>query len=139
MDESEYKKRSNLLKSKPWWTNLHLTLEQNLLKRFPNTLVVAHMSKEIFIYKNVIESETYKIYSNPKIKMELMEPGNCHDNVDQLYEENKIDKICYGYALGNGTDDKTLWREHSWGMIDDTIIETTVPRFAYVHLNCFKL
>ena len=51
----------------------------------------------------------------------------CHSNVANLYENNEDFQICTGYAL---TRDG-MWRQHSWGLFHNTVIETTVKRISY--------
>lgn len=55
-------------------------------------------------------------------------PSQCHENSAIIYEENSnITAIGTGWAL---SDDR-LWRQHSWAMQNDTIIETTIKRKIY--------
>jgi len=53
--------------------------------------------------------------------------SRCHSNVARLYDENPETKIITGWALS----DDGLWRQHTWGLKDNTVIETTLPRKAY--------
>ena len=55
-------------------------------------------------------------------------PSQCHWNVATLYDDAAIDSIVTGYALS----DDGLWRQHSWGLKDGRIVETTTRRDAYV-------
>lgn len=55
------------------------------------------------------------------------EDSQCHSNVGNLYENNKNFQICTGYGL---TRDG-MWRQHSWGLVQNTVIETTEKRIAY--------
>jgi hypothetical protein len=57
-----------------------------------------------------------------------MERSHCHGNVARLYFESRGRiRIATGYAL---SEDR-LWRQHSWGVEGETVIETTEPRVAY--------
>ena len=58
----------------------------------------------------------------------MIEEGYCHENVSELWlEKDSLDGIGDGYALsGDG-----LWRQHSWGIKNGEIIETTSPRVKY--------
>jgi hypothetical protein len=58
-----------------------------------------------------------------------MTRGACHDNMSRLWmlKNRAIVGIGTGYALsGDG-----LWRQHSWGIRREGILETTVPREKY--------
>jgi hypothetical protein len=54
-------------------------------------------------------------------------PSRCHTTTATYWEEGKLDAIVTGYAL---TRDG-LWRQHSWGLSDGTVIEPTMRRVAY--------
>ena len=56
-----------------------------------------------------------------------MEGGACHDNVGKLWEKKKVDKWIMGFVLSNDG----IWREHSWGIKNNKIIETTKKRKIY--------
>jgi hypothetical protein len=64
-----------------------------------------------------------------------MDWGQCHANVSKLWAEGVVDKICTGYALGDEE-----WVPHSWGIKEETIIETTRSMRAYfgVALSSFE-
>jgi len=58
----------------------------------------------------------------------MMEEGYCHENVSELwFEKDALDGIGDGYALS----DDGLWRQHSWGIKNNEIIETTSRRMKY--------
>lgn len=59
----------------------------------------------------------------------LMERSVCHQNAAALWTRGDLTGIGTGYALSG-----ELWRQHSWGMRDDCIIETTAARSAYFGL-----
>jgi len=68
------------------------------------------------------------VMSGP-VKRKPMTDSACHDNVSRLWmlKKREIVGIGTGYALsGDG-----LWRQHSWGIHRDGIVETTVPREKY--------
>ena len=56
-----------------------------------------------------------KIIRKPMLRQQ------CHRNVAVLYARGEIDSIVDGYAF-NGYK----WLEHTWGLKDKNIIETTV-------------
>ena len=55
------------------------------------------------------------------IVMEQLDEGHCHENVAELWlsRERGLTAIGTGYALS----EDGLWRQHSWGMRDDQIVE----------------
>lgn len=83
-------------------------------------------------YKSIIETNKFKFIDKPNVKMYKMIEKRCHDNAFILKQLGIIDKIGYGYAL---SENGCRWREHSWGIKGDTIIETTVGRQVYLQLN----
>ena len=52
----------------------------------------------------------------------------CHQNTSELFHDDKIDAIVTGWAQGPRD---CVWRQHTWGLKDDAIIETTVKRTKY--------
>src|ERR1017187_8071177 len=59
-----------------------------------------------------------------------MEPNRCHENIARLWlQKRKMDAlvgIATGYCLDND-----LWRQHSWGMREDSLLETLGEREKY--------
>lgn len=55
--------------------------------------------------------------------------SECHRNVAEMWVEkqHKLVGIGTGYSLS----DDGLWREHSWGVLREGILETTVSRVKY--------
>jgi hypothetical protein len=68
------------------------------------------------------------LMSGPII-MKQMKSSMCHKNVAALWKarEQGIVAIATGYALS----EDGLWRQHSWGVLLDGILETTVCRSRY--------
>jgi len=62
-----------------------------------------------------------------------MEPSACHTNTVEWYlDQAEGDaSICTGYALSSDG----LWRQHSWGLKNGRIVETTIERVAYYGLQ----
>jgi hypothetical protein len=58
-----------------------------------------------------------------------MERGACHRNIAVLWitKQSRLVGIGTGYSLS----DDGLWRQHSWGIRRDGILETTVRRDKY--------
>jgi hypothetical protein len=58
-----------------------------------------------------------------------MEPSGCHLNVaiQWMAKRHKI----IGIGTGYGLSDDGIWRQHSWGILRDGLLETTEPRIKY--------
>jgi len=63
------------------------------------------------------------------IATEELDEGYCHENVAELWldRERGLTAIGTGYALS----EDGLWRQHSWCMRNDQIVETTARRIKY--------
>jgi hypothetical protein len=63
------------------------------------------------------------------VECEPMERSACHANVARLW----IAKISglIGIGTGYALSDDGLWRQHSWGIRRNGILETTKPRMKY--------
>jgi len=62
----------------------------------------------------------------------VMKSSSCHQNVASVWTKRRfgIVGIATGYALsGDG-----LWRQHSWGILRDGVLETTEARLKYFGL-----
>jgi len=65
---------------------------------------------------------------NGSIETEIMRISRCHQNAGELWSLNpKKNKLVTGWALSKDG----LWRQHSWVIINDKIIETTEIRIKY--------
>ena len=66
------------------------------------------------------------------ITLKIMKSSSCHQNVAALWNHKKagIVALATGYALS----DDGLWRQHSWGILRNGILETTQPRTKYFGL-----
>ncbi len=71
--------------------------------------------------------EQGKVFSGYKAFIE-MQPHQCHWNVAQLFEEKVIEHIAIGYALNY----EGIWFQHTWGLKDSVIVETSEANFLYV-------
>lgn len=60
---------------------------------------------------------------------EVLQSRACHQNVAELWRQGKLSGIGTGYAFSG-----ELWRQHSWGIRTDCIVETTVTRSKYFGL-----
>jgi hypothetical protein len=63
------------------------------------------------------------------IVLKPMKRSSCHQNVAELWKKRSfgIVGIATGYALSRDR----LWRQHSWGLLRDGILETTETRIKY--------
>ncbi len=61
--------------------------------------------------------------------LKIMESSSCHRNVAAVWKAHRfgIVAIATGYALS----DDGLWRQHSWGILRDGVLETTEARLKY--------
>ena len=78
-----------------------------------------------------------------QVLLKLMDPNACHLNASKLWVQHKhgIVAIGTGYALSDG-----VWRQHSWGVRREGLIETTGIREKYFGIvlwdrlaDCFAL
>ena len=67
------------------------------------------------------------------VRFEEMAENSCHWNVAVLWlqKHHELAAVATGYALS----DDGLWRQHSWGIQDNAILETTEPRKCYFGLR----
>ena len=63
------------------------------------------------------------------IKLKVMESSSCHKNVAQVWRRRKRKLV--GVATGYALSEDGLWRQHSWGILRESIFETTVSRLKY--------
>ena len=112
------KKREETLKVQPKWESL----EKKLLS-IGGEIVVPQ--KEVHLSELLSRGEEVKL----RTRLWRGSPSNCHGNVSLLWKEkgSKGFKIYTGYGLS----EDGLWRQHSWGTMNGTIIETTVEREKY--------
>ena len=63
------------------------------------------------------------------IRLHVMNRNSCHQNIAALWRnrEHGIVAIATGYALS----EDGLWRQHSWGILRDGMLETTKERLRY--------
>lgn len=61
-----------------------------------------------------------------------MRGGSCHSNVARLWRKNQPTLI--GLGTGYALSDDGLWRQHSWGVRREGVLETTSPRTKYFGL-----
>lgn len=67
-------------------------------------------------------------YGPAKIRLNGLPDGECHWNTAQLFAEGKIDQIVVGYARN-----EFGWHQHTWGLKDGKVVETTASNFDNTH------
>lgn len=75
--------------------------------------------------RNIIEARG-KLYSTKGLVVVKGEPHECHTNTAKLLAAKKIDAIVTGYALHKSGVGRATWHDHTWGLKDGKIVETTV-------------
>ena len=63
------------------------------------------------------------------ITLKLMERNGCHQNVAALWGNKKTSLV--GIGTGYTLSEDGLWRQHSWGVLREGILETTIERLKY--------
>jgi hypothetical protein len=58
-----------------------------------------------------------------------MKKGGCHGNVADIWVRKCYDLVGIGTGYSLSVDG--LWRQHSWGLRREGILETTAPRIKY--------
>jgi hypothetical protein len=58
-----------------------------------------------------------------------MTKSKCHGNVAEIWADKQHGLV--GIGTGYSLSDDGLWRQHSWGLRREGILETTVPRVKY--------
>jgi hypothetical protein len=66
------------------------------------------------------------------ITIEVMKSSSCHQNVAGLWKRRKAGMVAI--AIGYALSDDGLWRQHTWGILRDGILETTEARIEYFGL-----
>lgn len=64
------------------------------------------------------------------VKMKKGKPSRCHGNSANLWRDG-VGEICTGWSLTWDDDGVGCWRQHTWVVAKDFIIETTSNRAAY--------
>jgi hypothetical protein len=69
------------------------------------------------------------ILMNGPITLKKMKSSMCHQNIASIWKLQKppIVSIATGYALS----EDGLWRQHSWGVLQNGLLETTEERARY--------
>lgn len=62
-------------------------------------------------------------------RLKVMKSSSCHQNVASIWTKRKFGIV--GIATGYALSDDGLWRQHTWGILRDGVLETTEPRSKY--------
>jgi hypothetical protein len=62
-------------------------------------------------------------------RLKVMKSSSCHQNVASIWTKRKFGIV--GIATGYALSDDGLWRQHTWGILRDGVLETTEPRLKY--------
>lgn len=68
-----------------------------------------------------------RVFSPKGARIVSGDRNRCHGNAARLYLQKRGIEIATGYALS----EDEVWRQHSWGVKDGKVIETTAPRELY--------
>ena len=63
------------------------------------------------------------------IKLKEMKSNSCHQNVASLWPKRRFGLV--GIATGYALTNDGLWRQHSWGVLRNGVLETTAKRLKY--------
>ena len=96
---------------------------RTLLLRYDGVELVAPASPELYLSQLLL---TGRFLSLP-VRTEELYMGQCHENVARLFTYGHLLAIGTGYCL----DLDGLWRQHSWGIKNQHVIETTYEREVY--------
>jgi len=62
-------------------------------------------------------------------KLKMMKSSSCHQNVACVWTKRRFGIV--GIATGYALSEDGLWRQHSWGILRDGVLETTEVRLKY--------
>ncbi len=63
------------------------------------------------------------------VTLKIMATSACHQNTATIWKSRKFGVV--GIATGYALSRDGLWRQHSWGVVRDGLLETTVRRTKY--------
>ena len=63
------------------------------------------------------------------VVLRAMKKSGCHENLAELWASNEPGVV--GIGTGYSLSDDGLWRQHSWGIRREGILETTASRVKY--------
>jgi hypothetical protein len=66
---------------------------------------------------------------NGPIMLKISNENSCHQNVAAVWKTRRFGIV--GIATGYALSEDGLWRQHSWGILRDGVLETTEARVKY--------
>jgi len=63
------------------------------------------------------------------VVLKRMKSSSCHQNVSSFWKGRKFGIV--GIATGYALSEDGLWRQHSWGLLRDGVLEITEARAKY--------
>jgi hypothetical protein len=63
------------------------------------------------------------------ITLKVMKFSSCHQNVATIWTKRRFGVV--GIATGYALSEDGLWRQHSWGILREGVLETTEARVKY--------
>ena len=64
-----------------------------------------------------------------QVTVKSVKSSLCHQNVAAVWKARRPNMVAI--ATGYGLSEDGLWRQHSWGVLREGILETTEPRMKY--------
>jgi hypothetical protein len=66
---------------------------------------------------------------NGPARLHIMESSSCHQNIASVWTRKEFGIV--GIGTGYALSDDGLWRQHTWGVLRDAVLETTEKRVKY--------
>ena len=63
------------------------------------------------------------------ITLKVMKSSSCHQNIAAVWTKKRFGIV--GIATGYALSEDGLWRQHSWGILREGVLETTEAREKY--------
>jgi hypothetical protein len=63
------------------------------------------------------------------VNLKCMRENSCHQNVASIWKTRRFGIV--GVATGYALSDDGLWRQHTWGILRNGVLETTKERTKY--------
>jgi hypothetical protein len=96
-----------------------------LLLRFGGDYLVAPPKPD----PDLLRLLQWGIVTGGRIVLKPMKRSSCHENVSVLWRKRRFGTV--GIATGYALSEDGLWRQHTWGLLRDGILETTATRLVY--------
>ena len=96
-----------------------------LLLRFGGQFIVAPVKPDQHVPRLLQQG----FVTTGPVKLKLMKSSSCHQNVASVRTTKRFGVV--GIATGYALSEDGLWRQHSWGILRDGVLETTETRLKY--------